>query len=194
MTQTPSNEDHPDNIRNAERLKNAQSRLAPFEHQTALENLTNGGLQPFKRGMEAVFGTGRKPGLIDHAPLSPNTQAPLQLRQGTHVPNPLDERDARLIKIGLHLPNLGGEEGQLLALYINKQVRSQAVCFVVMSPTLKWLPVIGHLGIGFCAIGREEKPDDFCARAAVRYDLSKVLDAPTQRVLWERPIPRNDLV
>ena len=86
----------------------------------------------------------------------------------------------------MHLPDLDGEEGQLLALYLNKQVRSQAVSLVVLSTQLKWLPLLGHLGIGFCAIGDGETVQECCARAAARYDLSKVLDAPTQQVLWAR--------
>lgn len=187
MTPVPfQNEDQPANIRNTERLQDAQARLAPFAHQAALENLTNGGLRPLNRGMEAVFGVGRKPGPIDYAPISLNPQAPLQIRQGTHVAQPLDENDAKLIRLGLFLPDLDGQEGQLLALSLNKQVRSQAVSLVVLSPVLKWLPVIGNLGIGFCPVGHTEAPDDFCARAAARYDLSKVLDGPTQGVLWER--------
>ncbi|MGB1160475.1 MAG: hypothetical protein ACPG40_04625 [Alphaproteobacteria bacterium] len=186
MTQAPLNEDHPDYLRTIERLQDSQARLAPFAHQVALENLNSGGLKPFKPGVEAVFGAGRSRGRIDNAPPAQNRLAPLLLRQGAHVPSPLDERDLRLVRLGLHLPDLDGEEGQLLALYLNKQVRSQAVSLVVLSTQLKWLPLLGHLGIGFCAIGDGETVQECCARAAARYDLSKVLDAPTQQVLWAR--------
>lgn len=188
MTQAPFNEDHPDHLRTVERLQDSQARLAPFAHQVALENVGSGGLKPVRRGVEAVFGVGRRPGRIDTAPPTRNQLAPLLLRQGAHVPTPLDERDPRLVRLGLHLPDLDGEEGQLLALYLSKQVRSQAVSLVVLSTQLKWLPLIGHLGIGFCAIGQGETVTEACARAAACYDLSKVIDAPTQRILWDRSV------
>lgn len=176
----------PDVLRQGEQLKASQKRLAPFIHQTALENIASGGLKPHPRGIEAVFGPQRQSGLIDYPPQSSDLRPALPMRQGLHVPDPKDEQDTRLIKIGLLLPDMDGQESELLALYLNKQARNNSICFVILSPLLRWLPLLGYMGIGFCAIPTDAPPEEHYPRAAERYNLSSIVDMCTGKIIWDR--------
>ena len=166
-------------------LENARNRHAPYAHQTALEALSGDGLAAMQAGFEAVFGKGRATGLIDVPPQLTAKRPAMELRQGQHVPHALDEGDPRLVKIGLLVPDLGGEEGTMLAPYLTKQARAEAVAFVILSTTLRWLPVIGYLGLGFCAMAPNETTEEACSRAVERYDLSLITDVRTHKTVWK---------